>query len=408
MLPFRFNPPLNRQIALPLALLALGLTAPADDGLFVDLSTSMGDITAKLDFERAPFTVANFIGLAEGTKAWLDQPTGIVRADPFYDGLIFHRVASNFVIQTGSRNFIGTDDPGYEFRDEFHPDLRHNKPGILSMANSGRHSNGSQFFITAVARPDLDDRHSAFGEVIDGLDVVAAINHVPVDGMQRPLSNVVIHTVTIRRVGQDALDFDPLLYPLPEVQGLDTSIRLVPGTPFTAVPFDRTTNSQEWLYLSTNLVTWQAEKLPLRLYNTTNQTDVAFQVSGSPLFAAASRAVYPEPLFVYSTVLTRGLFLSPTQNTNLTLVIAFGASQTNGAISIYNPELLGTFPVYFYQWNQRPLTGRVNPIFFNQPLSPTNASRITIDFVGDGFGFFEGLFVFDGIPSIYSGTFILP
>ena len=160
-----------------LVVTALSLHAQTD-GIFADFRTSMGSFTCRLDYAVAPKAVANFVGLATGQRAWLDLKTGLVRTNPFYDGLTFHRVIKGFMNQGGSPNGQGTDGPGYAFTDEFSPAARHDAAGVLSMANSGADSNGAQFFITAAATPHLNDVHTVFGRVVGGLDVVLAINGV--------------------------------------------------------------------------------------------------------------------------------------------------------------------------------------------------------------------------------------
>ena len=147
------------------------LALPDEPGLYAIFQTNHGSFTTELHFQKTPRTVANFLALSEGSKPWLDLVDGKIRKDRFFDGLTFHRVSPGFVIQGGSRNGLGTDGPGYAFRDEFHPDLKHDAPGILSMANSGPNSNGSQFFITLAATPFLDEVHSVFGKVVEGMPV---------------------------------------------------------------------------------------------------------------------------------------------------------------------------------------------------------------------------------------------
>ena len=166
---------------------------------YARFDTTEGTFRIRLFDKEAPNTVANFVGLAEGTKEWVDPETGRKRTEPFYDGVIFHRVINGFMIQGGDRLGQGTGGPGYKFPDEFHPSLRHAKAGMLSMANAGPNTNGSQFFITHTSTPHLDGRHTVFGKVVDGLDVVRKIGAVATGRQDRPVKPVVINKVTIER-----------------------------------------------------------------------------------------------------------------------------------------------------------------------------------------------------------------
>ena len=171
-----------------------------ESGTYAQFDTSEGTFMIRLFDKQAPNTVANFVGLAEGTREWKDPQTGQPKTGPFYDGVTFHRVIDGFMIQGGDRLGTGTGGPGYKFADEFHPALRHSKAGILSMANSGANTNGSQFFITLGPTPHLDNRHSVFGEVVEGMDIVTRIGSVPTGRQDRPVKPVVINKIAIKRV----------------------------------------------------------------------------------------------------------------------------------------------------------------------------------------------------------------
>lgn len=176
-----------------------------EDGMYAQFITTKGTMLAKLHFEKTPVTVANFVSLAEGKNTMVSKE---FKDKKYYNGTIFHRVINNFMIQGGDHLGNGTGGPGYKFMDEFHPDLKHDKPGILSMANSGPKTNGSQFFITDVATPHLNNKHSIFGELVMGLEVEDSISSVKVNKDNKPLEDVIIEELNIIRKGKAAKKFD--------------------------------------------------------------------------------------------------------------------------------------------------------------------------------------------------------
>ena len=165
------------------------------------IRTNLGEIKVNLLGDHAPATVKNFVELATGAREWTHPQTGETSTAPLYDGVIFHRIIPDFMIQGGDPLGTGTGGPGYRFPDEFAPDLKHDGPGVLSMANSGPNTNGSQFFITTVATPWLQGKHTIFGLVEDEASqrVVDAIQAVPTDGRDKPLEDVVIESVDIQQ-----------------------------------------------------------------------------------------------------------------------------------------------------------------------------------------------------------------
>ncbi|GLY87959.1 peptidylprolyl isomerase [Actinoallomurus iriomotensis] len=169
------------------------------EDLTATLRTTMGTIVLRLFPDHAPKTVQNFVGLAEGTIEWTDPRTGQRTTEPLYNGTVFHRVIDKFMLQGGDPLGNGRGGPGYEFEDEFHPDLRFDRKHLLAMANAGPGTNGSQFFITVVPTPHLNGRHTIFGEVIEGADVVDAIAKTDTDRGDRPVKDVVVESVTIDR-----------------------------------------------------------------------------------------------------------------------------------------------------------------------------------------------------------------
>ncbi|TNJ46130.1 peptidylprolyl isomerase [Tamlana fucoidanivorans] len=176
-----------------------------EDGLYAEFITNKGTMVAKLEQNKTPITVANFVSLAEGTNTLVKKE---YKNKKYYNGTIFHRVIDEFMIQGGDPTGTGKGNPGYKFKDEIHPSLKHDKPGILSMANSGPNSNGSQFFITEVPKPHLDNSYSIFGELVIGQDVQDSISNVKTDDRDKPIDDVVLVELNIIRKGKAAKNFN--------------------------------------------------------------------------------------------------------------------------------------------------------------------------------------------------------
>jgi peptidyl-prolyl cis-trans isomerase cyclophilin type len=175
------------------------------DGLFADIETTQGNIIVKLNYKETPVTVANFVTLAGGKNTFVKAE---YKGKPFYNGTIFHRVIKDFMIQGGDPTGTGMGEPGYRFEDEIVPTLRHDKKGILSMANAGPATNGSQFFITQVPTPHLDGRHTVFGETVKGLEVIDAIANTKTVMNDKPEKDIKINKITIIANGKDAKSFN--------------------------------------------------------------------------------------------------------------------------------------------------------------------------------------------------------
>ena len=215
-----------RRVKLLLPMLLLALAPLGHAQIYADVSTSMGAFTIQLNYTAAPQTVANFITLAEGTKAWVDETTGAIHTnEPFYNGITFHRVIKDFMSQTGSRKGDGSDGPGYTFRDELNG-LTHSGPHVVSMANGGPNTNGSQFFITDVATPSLNGIHTVFGTISSGGAVVDAINNVATTN-EKPNTPVTIQSIAIRREGTAAQAFNEHAQNLPVVSATTGRMNVV-------------------------------------------------------------------------------------------------------------------------------------------------------------------------------------
>ena len=176
-----------------------------EDGVYAEINTSLGKMLIQLNYKETPVTVANFIALSKGTHPDVKQD---FKEKKFYNGLIFHRVMDKFMIQGGCPLGNGSGNPGYTFDDEINPNLKHDKPGILSMANSGPATNGSQFFITEVPTPWLDGKHTVFGQVISGIEIQDKISNVKTAIAHRPENDVIINSINIIKIGESANNFD--------------------------------------------------------------------------------------------------------------------------------------------------------------------------------------------------------
>ncbi len=380
------------------SLFAAPSQAQYPDGIYAEFNTSMGSFTCRLDYVLAPKTCANFIGLATGQRAWLDLPGGVVKSNPFYDGTTFHRVIAGFMNQGGSRNAMGTDGPGYQFVDEFNPTLRHSGFGVLSMANSGPDSNGSQYFITVSSQPQLDDVHSVFGSLYGGSNVVYAINHVVTDGNNKPLTNVTVNSVAIRRIGPAAAGFDIHTNSLPGMTNLSTRIAQTGAN--VSLTFSNRVNSETWAYSSTNLTTWSGTSLGVE--TVTLPTNSIYRNATKPgEFFRLVQAQYPPSLFVPRSVVNKTLTLVFAAG-NGTIVYSFDGTGAGTYTWTIGPAA-GT--IVGYNWRQDPYRGRLLPVV----LSGIIPMNLHLDYDSSTAGSFKGT-ALPNYPSSFgsfsvSGTF---
>ncbi len=350
--------------------------AAQTNGIYADFTTSIGGFTCQLDYTNAPKAAANFIGLATGARAWLDLKTGRARMDPFYNGLIFHRVIAGFVIQAGSPNGQGTDGPGYAFQDEITPSLKFNHPMVLAMANSGTNSNGSQFFITVSSQPSLDNGYTIFGHVVSGSNVVVSISAVPTDTSDRPLTNVVIQNVQIRRVGAAAQAFDINAQGLPVVTNLPLHIALTHAA--ANLSFANRQFSENRLYISTNLTNWSPQSLGFEVTSpSTNSVSISNDVPRQ--FFSFAQIQYPSSTLAPKTLFNRTLTLNLSGGG--TLKIKFDA---NGGGTFAFAGTPGT--VTSYTWSQEPYRGALWPIYYSNVIPMT----LWLNFDSESAGFFSG------------------
>ena len=335
------------------------------NGIFADFSTSMGSFTCSLFYATAPKSVANFIGLATGQRPWLDLTSGRMRTNPFYNGITFHRVVSNFVDQAGSPNGLGTDGPGYVYPDEISSALRFTNSGVLAMANTGTNSNGSQFFLTVTSTPFLNDGYTIFGHLVGGTNVMLAINRVAVDANSKPLTNVYIQSIGIRRVGSAAQAFDINAQTLPLVTNLP--VKIANGSAQVALSFSNRLYVDNQLYSSTNLSTWSGSPLGIEIASpVTNNFYVSKDVSKR--FFSIAQIQYLTNTFAPKTVTNRMLTLNFSGGLG-TVAISFNA--TNGGTYTYTSGTSSTGTITGYTWIQEPYRGRLWPIYYSGLVTMT-------------------------------------
>ncbi len=382
------------RAGLVLIALLLASGARAQNGIFADFTTSMGNFTCQLDYTNAPKAVANFIGLATGQRSWLDLPTGRVRTNAFYDGLNFHRVVAGFIIQTGSPNGQGTDGPGYAFPDEFSSALRFSAIGALAMANSGTNSNGSQIFITVAPTPWLNNVHTLFGWLVSGTNVVVAISQVATNASSQPLTNVVVQHVAIRRVGTAAQAFNITEPALPVV--MNAGLRPSANPCELALTFTNRQFADNRLYSSTNLTGWSPELLGIELAS--SGTNTIYQPEGaSENFFRLAQIQYPSSTFAPKSLAGRTVALTFSGGSGV-ISIAFDAA--GGGSYTYSSGSPGT--VQSYSWSQEPYRGFLWPIYFSGLVPMT----LRLDFDANGGGSFTGT-VYTNPSSPVSGKFTL-
>jgi len=355
------------------------------NGIFADFTTSLGNFTCQLSYSNSPVAVANFIGLATGARPWLDLKTGAVRTDPFFDGLTFHRVIAGFVIQGGSPNGQGTDDPGYAFADQFSPFLNFGAPWTLAMANSGPDSNGSQFFVTVAPFTSGNNTYVIFGRVVAGTNVVAAINSVKTDSSDKPLTNIVMQHVEIRRLGDAAQAFDINAQGLPVVTNLPVAI--VQGPTNVTLSFSNQINTDNRWYSSTNLRSWTQHTYGIEIATPTSNT-VQVATDSPQKFFRMAQIQYPSSTITPKNVFGRTLrlvFASP-QGTNTVVFNSSGGGT-------YNFPGVDSSTLKSYTWLQQPYNhGRLWPIQYNGQLSEmslvlTFGSATNGTFTGTVYGF---------------------
>jgi len=324
--------------------LSLSAFTPPGDGLYAVFETSLGEFAAELYYEDVGYTVANFVGLAEGSRPWLDVETGVVRTDPYYDGIIFHRVIAGFMNQAGSPNGQGTDGPGYTIWDEIRVNRTHNKTGILSMAKtSAPNSGGSQFFVTTSTPTHLDGNHSVFGEVVEGMDIVTAINQTPTGANDRPITPVVIERLRIVRQGAAAEAFDVDDFLLPQLSAIPVEFDAAQ----TRLIFEREAAQTISFYTSTDLLSWTPAHQVAQGTLGPQVWEIGDRLTGSSLFISPSSL--REPAFTDR----RGRTLNLDLGGGTTIVVRFDdTSPSRGTFALTQNGQVTSGNLDSYQWRE--------------------------------------------------------
>lgn len=270
-----------------------GMGQPSDPGIYARFHSGNKQWICQLDYERAPRLVANFIGLAEGTRTWFDSRNWEFTKRRLYDGTELYRVINGFILQGGSPNNRTSGTPGFYIKDQFHPDLRFENPGMLAMANSGPNTLGSQFFITLAPTPWLNSLNPIFGKVIEGMDQINSLAEVPVDANDRPLSPCIIESMEILRIGHEAESFSvtSLEDPLPELQGFQ-QVKIQDTHPILRITWESgPTDFRDTLFWTSDFKNWTIRPLG-------NQPDLNLLLDLGNNTAAVMQDIFPTNFFV--------------------------------------------------------------------------------------------------------------
>ena len=381
---------LRRLFPFSLLLLALSMPFTAVAQIYADVQVAQvgaavnvnGTFTITLEHQKAPAAVANFIGLATGQRGWLDLNTGAIRYDGFYNGITFHRVVANFVSQTGSRNGLGTDGPGYTFRDEIDPTLSHVNYAV-AMANSGKNTNGSQFYVCKGAQTALDGGYTIFGLVTAGQAICDAINATPVSG-STPVAPITIQSVSIYGPSLAAFNLDPAW--LPKVRSANP-VALKSGATFT-IAHDRLPYSEYPGWRSTDVTAWT--KFTGSYFGSdapTTDIDVTSIVTGPAHFFRHARVDYSAAKNPFMPASMGGRSFTFTSNFPFISDVVFNAPGTggtwslrtsaNGSIAVVTHTQAPYIPSLYMKWNSTAAYGFDLQFLYKLNYTSANSGTFT-------------------------------